>query len=202
MSAQAALRDRPPGARPWTARELDDVADPFYRVYACADGRSVYLVAPAHAGHQARCLEAVLGEAKLPVADPYAVNGARHGLGGTRSTASPEARRALAAALEAAFATRTADRWTSILADARVPAAPVQTVDEWRASAHARDAGLCVDGACGRLAWLRETELAAPAAPVERAASSSSSSSSPRLRPLGRSGHAPRAPFWHMWPLW
>ena len=77
-----------------TARELDDVADPFYRVYACADGRSVYVVAPAHAGHQARCLEAVLGEAKLPVADPYAANGARHGLGGTRSTASPEARRA------------------------------------------------------------------------------------------------------------
>ena len=186
------------GTYPIDAVELEGLLDPFFAQYVCADGRRIYLVCPAHAGHQLAALR-VLGidAGALPIVDPY--DAARvYGIGAAHlSTTQARAVRPL---LEAAFRGHGATEWERRLTEAGVPASAVRTAGEWRA--YARSAGLLRPDAMGEcipsIGWLEAPAPTPPVAapppsassPASSAASSpaSSAASSPASSPAPLAG--------------
>eukprot|EP00930_Biecheleria_cincta_P083171 TRINITY_DN72796_c0_g1_i1.p1 TRINITY_DN72796_c0_g1~~TRINITY_DN72796_c0_g1_i1.p1 ORF type:complete len:1074 (+),score=189.28 TRINITY_DN72796_c0_g1_i1:74-3295(+) len=145
--------------------EVEELMDPFYNHYRCADGRPFYLVAPAHIRHQQNSLKVLGLEAeamklRIPVSSPYASeDGKAHGLGAGQTGDTHAA--ALRRAMKRAFLSRTAFEWESLMGSAGVPGAAHRTTVEWLESPHARDAGLVAtaeDGAVrpGPAVWIRE----------------------------------------------
>ena len=199
MNARArALADGAyPVAGPAALRAL---VDPFFSLYACADGRPYYLVCPAHARHQRRALRALGVEAAaaahLAEDDPYSPVAAAGGLGsGSLGEAQAAALRPL---LEAAFATRPAREWEDLLGAAGVPGAAVRSADEWRAEPHVRDAGLLdADGHLCNVGWLEAPPSAALSAPLS--APPSAPLSAPPSAPLSAPPSA-RATAAAVWP--
>lgn len=152
--------------------ELDVLLDPFFRGYACADGRTIYLVCPAHVGHQRRAVE-VLGVADevlrlapptLPYGDAYT---AGLGCGSLSDTQAAAVRPVLARA----FLERPSAEWERRLGAAGVPAVAHRTTEEWMAHPHARASGLvAADGGLAPIGWLRDARAVPPAAAPARPA--------------------------------
>ena len=129
------------GAYPVDASVLDSLMDPFFRKYWCADGRSIYLVCPAHARHQREALRVLgLDPLLLPTVDPYSDEYWQCGIGSANLDADQAAR--LQPIIASVFATLSASVWESRLGMAGVPAIAHRTTEEWIASDHARESGL------------------------------------------------------------
>jgi len=138
---QRSLAERP-DAEPLDYEELQELMDPFFADYRCADGRPFLLAAFAHLQHQRRALAALGLEREVealgvPVAKPYASGEPEHGLGAGQvgdRWAAP-----LRRLLRRRFLTRPALEWEALLGAAGVPCAAHRTTAEWLRSAHARD---------------------------------------------------------------
>lgn len=148
------------GAYPIDASVLDSLMDPFFRKYWCADGRSIYLVCPAHARHQRQALKVLgLDSSLLPTVDPYSDNDCQCGIGSANLDDEQSAH--LQPIIASVFATLPAHVWESRLGMAGVPAIAHRTTEEWIASDHARQSGLV--GPKGELApigWFSEPRTA------------------------------------------
>ena len=150
--------------------QVSDLLDPFYSTYMCADGRPIYLVAPAHLMHQFRAIQIVLGIEAPDAAREFGLakswSGRSEGLGGVQL--DKDVRSKLRAEFAAAFRTRSARDWELDLAKARVPVAAVNTVHEWATQPHVQASGLLLppsvelaaSGIChvpGPIAWIHST---------------------------------------------
>ena len=151
--------------------ELQELLDPFYRNYPCADGRQIYVVSASHRAHPERVLRALglwdrlLAEG-LPRHDPY-LDVADWPEGADCTLAnyplSPAWAERISSLMKQAFLTKPAFEWERILGEAGAPAAAQRTTGEWLASAHALASGLVLRvedpefgemRQLGNLAWL------------------------------------------------
>ncbi|MDJ0608299.1 MAG: CoA transferase [Kiloniellales bacterium] len=166
---------------------LQELLDPFYRNYPCADGRRIYVVSASHRAHPERVLralglwETVLAEG-LPRHDPY-LDVADWPEGADCTLAnyplSPAWAARISALMKEAFLAKPAFEWERILGEAGAPAAAQRTTREWLASEHALASGLVLRvedpdfGAMrqlGNLAWLAgDAEAALDKAPRREA---------------------------------
>jgi crotonobetainyl-CoA:carnitine CoA-transferase CaiB-like acyl-CoA transferase len=146
---------------------LQDLLDPFYRTYRCADGRGFYVVAASHREHPKRVLRALGLDAllaELPDFDVYADQADWPGPWSLRSYPVGAVDRArLTQAMEAAFLTRPAAEWEEIFGAEPAPATTQQMTREWLADPHALASGLIVEvddprhgrmRQMGNVAWL------------------------------------------------
>ncbi len=157
---------------------LSEFLDPFYRTYACAEGRGFYVVAGSVRSHPARVLETLGLEdllAELPAFNPYLDSKdwpASWSLWNYPVGAEDRAR--VAAAMKQAFLTRSADEWEDLFGSAKAPATQQRRTAEWLKDPHALASGLILEvtdpahGAMrqmGNVAWLGEDEAAAQKRP-------------------------------------
>ncbi len=169
-----------------TYDDLQPLLDPFYRNYACADGRQLYVVSASHTAHPERVLKGLglldeLIAAGLPRHDPY-LDVADWPAGADCTLANyplsrPWADR-VAAGMQEAFRAKPAFEWERLLGEARAPAAAQRTTREWLASDHALESGLILQvedpdhgsmRQLGNLAWLQsDAEAALVKAPRRR----------------------------------
>ena len=147
--------------------ELSEFLDPFYRTYACQDGRGFYVVAGSVATHPGRVLETLgLGDLlkNLPVFDPYLDTRDwpdEWTLNNYPVGARDRAR--VSSAMKAAFLAKPAHEWDALFGAAKAPATAQRTTEEWLHDPHALASGLILTvddpnrGAMrqmGNVAWL------------------------------------------------
>lgn len=161
--------------------DLQELLDPFYRNYQCADGRQVYVVSASHNRHPERVLR-ILGlwdqlqaeglpnhDAYLDVADwPDDCSLSSYPL--SQSWADR-----VSGLMKEAFLSKTSFEWERIFGEGAAPAAAQRTTKEWLASDHAQASGLILKVLdpdhgpmlqLGNLAWLlSDAERAATPAP-------------------------------------
>lgn len=160
-SLQVALDDRYRSRRavrvrdgpvPVSPEELDDLMDPFFCRYVCADGRPVYLVCPAHARHQRRalaCLGVSAADLGIPTVDAYARDAPDvFGIGAGRLSEAQCA--VLRPHMRRAFRRRPSHEWEAVMGARGVPIAAHRATDEWIDTPHARESGLTSIDAAGR----------------------------------------------------
>ncbi len=147
--------------------ELSEFLDPFYRTYACADGRGFYVVAGSVRTHPARVLRTLGLEellADLPDFDAYLNSSDWPASWSLRNyPVGTEDRGRIAAAMKQAFLTRPAAEWEVLFGQAKAPATQQRFTQEWLADPHALASGLVLQvtdprhGAMrqiGNVAWL------------------------------------------------
>ncbi|CAM3252790.1 MULTISPECIES: CoA transferase [Sphingomonas] len=128
-------------------RFLDGQMPPFFRSYACADGRDLFILVIDNIGHIDRLLSA------MGIADELESMGLRRGnildvpptddnVYAYRSNTS--GMKQLAKRLEALFLTRSALEWEDHLGRHGVPAAVQRTTAEWTGFGPIREAGIVV----------------------------------------------------------
>ena len=154
--------------------ELSELLDPFYRTYACADGRGFYVVSGSVANHPRRVLETLgLRELlnELPDFDAYLDTAdwpAEWTLRNYPVGAGDRAR--IAHAMKEAFLTKPAHEWEALFGAAKAPATAQRSTQEWLADSHALASGLVlkvddprhgVMRQMGNVAWLSSDAEAA-----------------------------------------
>ena len=164
---------------------LQELLDPFYRNYICADGRPFYVVSASHKDHPVRVLK-ILGLWKemkadgLPLFDAY-LNTDEWPPGKDCTLANyPMSKRwadKLSSRMKQAFLSKTAFEWEALFGDGGAPGAAQRTTKEWLASDHALQSGLVLKiedtrlgpmRQAGNVAWLKsdaEMSLKKEAAP-------------------------------------
>lgn len=152
-----ALRERRTAAA-ITREELDALCDPFFRKYTCACRRTIYLVCPAHATHQLRCLRALGVEDEvmqtLRRVDVYQTM-FEHGIGSGNLSAEQSA--LITPVLARVFMTDSAVAWERVMTAAGVPLVMHRTMNEWKRMPHVAASGLIAnDGTLCPVGWLRE----------------------------------------------
>ncbi|MEM7221610.1 MAG: CoA transferase [Pseudomonadota bacterium] len=157
--------------------DLQEILDPFYRSYRCADGRLFYAVCSSHNMHPVNALKLLglweeLEAAGIPLDDPYLpmaqwANGADCTLLAYPLTKGWADR--VSSAMKEAFAARGAFEWETLFGQAGVPAAAHRTTKEWVNSEHALASGLCLEvddpvhglmRQAGNVSWLKSDEAA------------------------------------------
>ncbi len=162
--------------------QLSEFLDPFYRTYACADGRGFYVVAGSIANHPARVLRTLgLDDllAELPDFDAYLDSkdwpdewSLRNYPVGVRDRAR------ISDAMKTAFRTRPSHEWEELFGSAKAPATAQRSTREWLGDPHAIASGLVVEvedprygpmRQMGNVAWLDDDAgaLAKRAGPIE-----------------------------------
>jgi len=133
--------------------QVKELLDPFFHTYTCGDGRPLYLVAPSHAVHQVRTLQALgiwqeFAEA-LPEGNPWEDSQSwgkeTKTILGVYPLTDPELVGRLKDRMREAFLAKPAAEWDTILGVAKVPAAATQTLQEWINSDHALASGLVTE---------------------------------------------------------
>lgn len=138
---------------------LRQLFDPFFCKYNCADGRSVYLVCPAHARHQLRALQILqIPTDILPKIDTYKESGFETGIGSANLNRDQSA--ALRPLIENAFMERPSVEWETLMGAAGVPLICHRTTREWLDDPHTTESGLWTEGRPAPVGWLREPCLA------------------------------------------
>lgn len=122
----------------------EQLLDPFFTKYICADGRPIYLVCPSHARHQQNALR-ILGiyddVCRLVPHNMSLYSGQRvHGIGSARLSESQC--KAVRPLLQSAFAQRTAMEWENVMGQNGVPIVAHRSTEEWVMSSHAMKSGL------------------------------------------------------------
>jgi crotonobetainyl-CoA:carnitine CoA-transferase CaiB-like acyl-CoA transferase len=128
--------------------QLSEFLDPFYRTYACADGRGFYVVSGSIATHPRRVLE-VLGLSdladELPDFSAYLDQTDWPDDWSLRNYPVGDRDRArISAAMRAAFLTRPSHEWEELFGTAKAPATAQRSTREWLADPHALASGLVV----------------------------------------------------------
>ena len=147
--------------------QLSEFLDPFYRTYACADGRGFYVVAGSVASHPRRVLKTLgLNELanELPDFNAYLDSvDWPHSWSLRNYPVGDEDRARISGAMKAAFLSRPAHEWEQLFGEAKAPATAQRTSREWLSDPHALACGLILEvpdpryGAMrqmGNLAWL------------------------------------------------
>ena len=170
--------------------ELQELLDPFYRNYVCADSRPFYVVSASHSRHPERVLK-LLGlwdqllaeglprhDAYLDVADwPEGVDCTLPNYPLSQAWADR-----VSGLMKEAFRAKPAFAWEQAFGDAGAPAAAQRSTAEWLASDHAMESGLILrvedpeHGAMsqlGNLAWLCSDAEAAVAKTPRRSSEAS-----------------------------
>jgi len=155
--------------------DLQELLDPFYRSYLCANDRPFYVVCSSHREHVRKLLVLMglleplrasgvpeLDDWYLPRAEwPDGVDGAL----GLYPTPPAWAAR-IAEDIAARFRTKTSFEWEEIFGAAGIPGAAHRLTDEWLQSTHPLEAGLLIATRDrerglvrqpGPLAWLQGT---------------------------------------------
>lgn len=162
--------------------QLQELLDPFYRSYRCADGRLFYNCCPAHRTHASTALR-TLGlwdqvADTIPVFDPYLDQADWPAGADCTLLAYPLSEhwtQKLAGPIKAAFAEHSSTEWEARFDVARIPGAAHRSSAEWMHSEHARTAGLMVevpDARYGRLLrpgpviWTENSPLNTASAPA------------------------------------
>ncbi len=195
-----------------TYAALQELLDPFYRNYACADGRNFYVVCGSHAAHPVNALKLLglweeMSNTGLPVFDAYlSTSDWPDGADCTLPSyplSQPWADR-ISARMKQAFRSRGAFEWERIWGEAGVPAAAQQTTEEWLSSDHARSSALIIElddpiygrmRQPGNIAWLAgdgDHPLRNPPAPAldaDREAVLESSRNTPAAVPISKPKH-------------
>jgi crotonobetainyl-CoA:carnitine CoA-transferase CaiB-like acyl-CoA transferase len=153
--------------------DLQEFLDPFYRSYACKDGRMFYVVCPSHKNHAKRCLQT------LGLYDELVAQGLRE----EEDTYLPVSEWTsdvslgvyplpkhwadkIAGRMKDVFITKTAEEWERIFGEGLFPGAPQRWLQEWIHDDHATRAGLMVEvddpvyGTMiqpGPMAWLEDS---------------------------------------------
>ncbi len=156
-----------------TFQALSDFLDPLYRTYPCADGRGFYVVCCSIAQHPQRALKTLGLEDLLdglPDFNPYLDQADWPAEWSLRSyPVGAHDRDRIAAAMKAAFLTRTSREWETLFGTARAPATAQQSTAEWLADPHALASGLVLSlddprhgemRQMGNVAWIADDELA------------------------------------------
>ncbi|WP_396912206.1 CoA transferase [Mycolicibacterium sp.] len=132
--------------------QLQELLDPFYRSFRCADGRMFYHCCPAHRTHATTALKQ-LGlwndvKDEIPLHDPYTDQDQWPAGQDCTLLAYPLSAawsRKLAEPMKTVFASRTSDEWEALYDNARIPGAAHRSSSEWMHSEHARAAALMVE---------------------------------------------------------
>ena len=132
--------------------ELQELLDPFYRSYECADGRMFYNCCPAHRTHAITALK-VLGlwdEVKnnIPLVDPYTDTESWPDGQDCTLLAYPLSQSwstRLGNAMKRVFLSRSSYEWERLFDQASIPGAAHRTSSEWMHSDHAHSSGLMVE---------------------------------------------------------
>ena len=157
--------------------DLQEILDPFYRSYPCADGRLFYVVSASHTDHAKRTLKALgawqeIKASGIPEVDdwyrPMQEWPSDCALG--VYPLSPEWAARVSKAMAKAFLTKSASEWEYLFGEKRVPGRAHRTTQEWIQSEHALKSGLIVRRddpelgdlySMGPLSWLTDTADAA-----------------------------------------
>lgn len=162
--------------------ELQELLDPFYRSFRCADGRLFYHCCPAHRTHAIAALR-TLGlwddvAEQIPTFDPYLDREDWPADADCTLLAYPLSQdwtHRLAEPIKQAFAQRTSQEWEARFDAARIPGAIHRSSAEWMHSDHARTAALMIEVAdprYGRLLrpgpviWTDDSPLNTASAPT------------------------------------
>ncbi len=133
--------------------DIQELLDPCYRSYFCADGRPFYVVCAFHKHHVAKALKLMglwedMKAEGLPEFDAYLPvdqwpEGQECTLGAYPF--SPYWAKTISTGLKRVFKTRTAFEWEEIWGKAGIPAAAHRTTEEWLQSEHALTSGLVLE---------------------------------------------------------
>ncbi len=179
--------------------DLQELLDPFYRNYACADGRRLYIVSASHRYHPERVLK-ILGlwdrlvAEGMPRHDPY-LDVADWPEGADCTLANYPLSQAWAdrvsGLMKEALKAKTAFEWERVFGAGGAPAAAQRTTEEWLGSEHALASGLILEvedpdygemRQLGNLAWLAGDAEAAMQKAPRRAAKAAEIPAEPRPR--------------------
>lgn len=133
--------------------ELQELLDPFYRNFVCADGRPFYNCCPSHKTHAVKALETLglwdeMAAAGAPLVEPYLPTGDwPEGVDCTLRAypLSKEWADYISGRLKEAFRQKTSFEWEHIYGEAGLPGAAQRTTEEWLGSEHALASGLIVE---------------------------------------------------------
>ncbi|MDA4847274.1 CoA transferase [Hoeflea poritis] len=166
-----------------TYGQLQELLDPFYRNYMCADGRQIYVVSASHSVHPERVLK-ILGLWDRLVAEGlprhYAYDDVADwpGEDGCSLSSYPLSQAwadRVSSLMKEAFLARPSFEWETIFGENGAPAAAQRTTQEWLSAEHPQKARLLIDvddpdygpmRQLGNLAWLAgDAETASKKAP-------------------------------------
>jgi crotonobetainyl-CoA:carnitine CoA-transferase CaiB-like acyl-CoA transferase len=144
--------------------DLQELLDPFYRSYRCADGRPFYVVAAGHAQHPEKTLRLLgiwqeLVAAGLPLGDAYAASSTWPAGQSSVLAGYPLERRwaeRVSRRMAEILITKPAFEWERRFGEAGIPGAAHRRTTEWLASEHPLAAGLLIDGDSPTVGRLRQ----------------------------------------------
>jgi crotonobetainyl-CoA:carnitine CoA-transferase CaiB-like acyl-CoA transferase len=132
--------------------DLQELLDPFYRNYECADGRMFYVVCPSHRYHAKRCLQALgiydeLIAAGLDEENDVYLPKSQWTTGASLGSypLPKEWADKIAVRMKSVFLTKTADEWERIFGEGKFPGASQRWLREWMNDPHVRQSRLAVE---------------------------------------------------------
>ncbi|HVJ34804.1 MAG TPA: CoA transferase [Terriglobia bacterium] len=132
--------------------QLQDLLDPFYRSYKCADDRMFYVVCPSHKYHAKRCLltlgiyDSLVAEGLAEVEDTYLPRSEWESDVSLGVYPLPKFwADKITERMKAIFLTRSAAEWEKIFGEGKFPGAPHRWLEEWIHDPHAAATGLMIE---------------------------------------------------------
>lgn len=137
------VRERMLNTDVMTYDEVNEIMDPFFSHYYCADNRPIYLVSPSHIDHQIKVLKMLdIDSNDFPFADPYNNHdSSKYGLGGVQMSDAHS--KHLKQLFIVKFKEKTSHEWEILFGQHKIPGIAHRTFSEWIKCPHAIQSGLC-----------------------------------------------------------